>query len=87
MIVRGEEVAILLGCPVEKPPFFQMGHMTKVSTQFHSSTPQYDVHKVALKKLSRRYPLGGVKVNIFAPRPQQVDLVLGFWCFLALWSS
>ena len=35
-----------------------MGHMTNLSTQIHSSIPQYDKSKVSLKKLSGRYPLG-----------------------------
>jgi hypothetical protein len=37
--------------------------------------------------MSGRYPLGGVKVDIFAPRAQQVGLVGCFWWFLVLWSS
>jgi len=33
--------------PVEKMSFFQIVHMTKVSTQIHSSISQYDVYKVS----------------------------------------
>ena len=34
----------LLGGPVEKMSLFQIVHMTKVSTQIHSSISQYDVY-------------------------------------------
>jgi hypothetical protein len=37
--------------------------------------------------MSGRYPLGGVKIDIFGPQAQQVGLVFGFWWFLVLWSS
>jgi hypothetical protein len=73
--------------PVEKSPFFQMGHMTKVITQIHSTIPQYDVYKFSLKKVEWKISFGGVKVDIFAPRAQQVGLVFGFWWFSVLWSS
>ncbi len=64
-----------------------MGHMTNISIHIHSSIPQYDVYKVLLKKNEWKVPFGGVKVDIFAPRAQQVGLVLGFWWFLVLLSS
>ena len=64
-----------------------MGHMTNVNIQIHSSIPQYDVHNVSLKKNEWKVPFGGVKVDIFALRAQQVCLVLGFWWFLVLQSS
>jgi hypothetical protein len=63
-----------------------MGHMTNVSTQIHSSIPQYDVYKVSLKKNEWKVPFGGVKIDIFGPRAEQVGLVIGFWWFLVLWS-
>jgi hypothetical protein len=44
---------------------FQMGHLTNVSIQIHSSIPQYDVYKVSLKKNEWKEPFGGVKVDIF----------------------
>jgi hypothetical protein len=44
--------SITLGGPVEKMSFFQIVHMTKVSTQIHSSISQYDVNKVSSKKLT-----------------------------------
>ncbi len=72
---------------VEKSPFFQMGHITKVSTQIHLTIPQYDVHNFFLKTIEWKVPFGGVKVNIFAFRAQQVGLVDGFWWFSVLWSS
>ena len=34
-----------------------------------------------LKKNEWKVPIEGVKVDIFAPRAQQVGLVTGFWCF------
>ena len=34
-----------VGGPVENMSFFQIVHMTKVSTQIHSSISQYDVYK------------------------------------------
>ncbi len=64
-----------------------MGHMTNVSIQIHSYIPQYDVYKVFLKNNEWEIPFGGGKVDIFSPQAQQVDLVLGFWWFLVLWSS
>jgi hypothetical protein len=64
-----------------------MGHMTYVSIQIHSSMSQYDLHKVLLKKIVEATLWGGVKVDIFAPRAQQVGLIAGFWWFLVLWSS
>jgi hypothetical protein len=64
-----------------------MGHMTKLSTQIHSSIPQYDVYIVLLKTIEWKVPFGGVKVDIFAPQPQQVVFFFGFWWFLVLWSS
>ncbi len=50
---------------MEKLPFSQMGHMTNVSIQIHSSIPQYDVYKVLLKKMRGRYPFGGSKLTFF----------------------
>jgi hypothetical protein len=47
---------------------FQMGHMTNVTIQIHSSIPQYDVYKVSLKKMSGRYPLGGSKLTFLVLR-------------------
>ncbi len=35
-----------IGGPVEKMSFFQIVHMTKVSTQIHSSISQYDVYRL-----------------------------------------
>ncbi len=69
-----------------KITIFLMGHMTKVSTQIHSSIPQYDVYKVLLKNFEWKVHFGGVKVDIFAPRAQQVGLVLRFWWILMLRS-
>jgi len=40
--------------PVEKMSFFQIVHMTKVSTQIHSSLSQYDVYKVLSKRNDHR---------------------------------
>ena len=37
----------MVGGLVEKMSFFQIVHMTKVSTQIHSSISQYDVYKVS----------------------------------------
>ncbi len=34
------------GGPVDKSPLVQIGHMTKVSTQIHSTIPQFDVYNV-----------------------------------------
>jgi hypothetical protein len=48
---------------VGKMTFFQIAHMTKVSTQIHSSVPQYDVHKVLSKKMSGRGPSGVSKLT------------------------
>ncbi len=45
--------------------FFQIAHMTKVSTQIHSSICQYDVYKVSLKKKDWKGSVGGVKVDFF----------------------
>ena len=42
-----------------------MGHMTNLSTQIHSSIPQYDISKVSLKKIEWKVPFGCVKVDIF----------------------
>jgi hypothetical protein len=42
----------IVGGRVEKMSFFQIVHMTKVSTQIHSSISQYDVYKVSSKKLT-----------------------------------
>ncbi len=64
-----------------------MGHMTNVSIQIHSSIPLYDVYKSLSKNNEWKVPFGGVKVDIFAPRAQQVGLVLGVWWFLVLWIS
>jgi hypothetical protein len=75
-----------IGGSVEKWPFFQMGHMTNVIIQIHSSVSQYDVYKVLLKKNEWKVPFGGVKVDIFGPQAQPMGLVVGFWCFLVLWS-
>ncbi len=47
---------------------FQMGHMTNVSIQIHSSIPEYDVYKVLLKKNEWKVPFGGVKVDNFGPQ-------------------
>jgi hypothetical protein len=60
-----------------------MGHMTNanVSIQIHSSIPQYDVYKVLLKTNEWKVPFGGVKIDIFAPRAQQVGLFLFFGGF------
>jgi hypothetical protein len=58
-----------------------MGHMANVSIQIYSSIPQYDVYKVLLKKNEWKLPIEGVKVDIFAPRAQQVGLITGFRCF------
>jgi len=55
----------VLGGPVEKRPFFQIVHMTKVSTQIHSSISQYDVYKF-LKKNEWKGSVGCVKVDFFA---------------------
>ena len=48
-----------------KMTIFQMGHMTNVSIQIHSSIPQYDVYKVSSKKNEWKEPFGGIKVDIF----------------------
>jgi hypothetical protein len=48
---------------VEKMSFFQLAHMTKVSTQINSSTPQYDVYKVLFKKMSGMGPWGASKLT------------------------
>jgi hypothetical protein len=64
-----------------------MGHMTNVSIQIHLSIPQYEVHKVLLKKNEWKVPFGGVKVGIFGPQAQQVGLVFVFLWFLVFWSS
>ncbi len=56
--------SLLLGGPVEKWPFFQMNHMTNLSTQIHSSISQYDISKVSLKKIEWKVPFGCVKVDI-----------------------
>ncbi len=69
------------GGSVGKLHFFQMGHMTNVSIQIHSSLPQYDVYKVSLKKNERKVPFGGVKVDIFGPQAQQMVWLLGFGGF------
>ena len=37
--------------------FFQIVHMTKVSTQIHSSISQYDVYKVSSTKMTTTSPL------------------------------
>jgi len=58
---------------------FQMGHVTNVSIQIHSSISQYDVYKVSLKTNEWKVPFGGVKMDIFGPQAQQVGLILGFW--------
>ena len=42
-----------------------MGHLTNLSTQIHSSIPQYDMSKVSLKKIEWKVPFGCVKVDIF----------------------
>jgi hypothetical protein len=42
----------MVGGLVEKMSFFQIVHMTKVSTQIHSSISQYDVFKVLSKKMT-----------------------------------
>jgi hypothetical protein len=47
-----------LGGPVEKMSFFQIVHMTKVSTQIHSSISQYDVDKVSSKKNDHNLTVG-----------------------------
>ncbi len=41
-----------------KNVIFQIAHMTKVSTQIHTSMCQYDVYKVSSKKMSGRGPSG-----------------------------
>ena len=46
-----------LGGPVEKMSFFQIVHMTKVSTQIHSSISQYD-YKVSSKKIDHNLTVG-----------------------------
>ena len=43
--------------------FFQIVHMTKVSTQIHSSISQYDVYKFLKKKMSGRGPSGVSKLT------------------------
>ncbi len=70
-----------VGGPGGKWPFFQMDHMTNVSIQIHSSIPQYDVYEVSLKKNEWEVPFGGIKVDIFAPKAQQVGLVIAFSWF------
>jgi hypothetical protein len=47
-----------VGGPVEKMSFFQIVHMTKVSTQIHSSISQYDVDKVSSKKNDHNLTVG-----------------------------
>jgi hypothetical protein len=47
-----------LGGPVEKMSFFQIVHMTKVSTSIHSSISQYDVYKVSSKKIYHNLTVG-----------------------------
>ena len=47
-----------IGGPVEKMSFFQIVHMTKVSTQIHSSISQYDVDKVSSKKNDHNLTVG-----------------------------
>jgi hypothetical protein len=64
-----------------KITIFQIGHMTKVSTQIYSSIPQYDVYEVSLKKIEWKVPFGWVKVDIFATWAQQVGWLLGFGGF------
>ena len=44
-LTESREPPKLVGGPVEKMSFFQIVHMTKVSTQIHSSISQYDVYK------------------------------------------
>jgi hypothetical protein len=57
---------MVLGGPVEKTSFFQIDHMTKLSTQIHSYIPQYDVYNVLSKKNEWKVSVGGVNVDIFA---------------------
>ncbi len=64
-----------------------MGHMTKVSTQIHSTIPQFDVYNVWLKKNEWKVPFGGVKVDIFPPWAQLVGLNICFWWFSVMSSS
>jgi hypothetical protein len=47
-----------IGGPVEKMSFFQIVHMTKVSTQIHSSISQYDVYEVSSKKIDHNLTVG-----------------------------
>ena len=62
---RGHHDKTKLGGPVEKMSFFQIAHMTKVSSQIRSSMCQYDVYKVSSKKMSGRGPLGVSKSTFF----------------------
>jgi hypothetical protein len=48
----------MVGGLVEKMSFFQIVHMTKVSTQIHSSISQYDVFKVSSKKNDHNLTVG-----------------------------
>ena len=41
-----------------KNVIFQIVHMTKVSTQIHSSISQYDVYKVSSKKIDHNLTVG-----------------------------
>jgi len=45
VFIRLQDAGLKVGGPVEKMSFFQIVHMTKVSTQIHSSISQYDVYK------------------------------------------
>ena len=54
-----------------------MGHMTNLSTQIHSSIPQYDIYKVSLKKIVWKVPFGCVKVDIFAGPGSKSGLTSG----------
>ena len=68
---------LALGGPVEIMTIFQMGHMTSLSTQIHSSIPQYDMSKVLLKKNEWQVPFGCVKVTIYLFSGFLVRFVVG----------
>ena len=59
--------SLKVGGPVEKMSFFQIVHMTKVSTQIHSSISQYDVDKVSSKKNDHNLTVGCLN-DWYAPR-------------------
>ena len=76
-----------VGGPVEKWPFFQMGHMTNVSIQIHSSVPQYDMYEVFLKKKWVKGTLWGGQSWHFWSSGSTGGFGCWFLVVLVLWSS